>query len=98
MHLLISFFFEADMLRWLPHGPKSVLYKRPCCLALPGVPRPGERERQKGETSGSIDESDEGHVHNMPSIIYMYMRDVGRIAVATATMCWGFVWVFLLDP
>jgi hypothetical protein len=98
MHLLISFFFEADMLRWLPHGPKSVLYKRPCCLALPGVPRPGVREKQKGETNGSIDESDEGHVHNMPSIIYMYMRDVGRIAVATATMCWGFVWVFLLDP
>ena len=26
----------------------------------------------------------------------MYMRDVGRIAVATATMCWGCGWVIFV--
>ena len=32
----------------------------------------------------------------MPPIRYMYMRDVGRIAVVTATMCLGCVWVIFV--
>ena len=97
MHVLISFLLK----RICCGGYRMVLTL--CCIsalvALHSLACPvhaGERESQKGETSGSIEESDEGHVHNMPSIIYMYMRDVGRIAVATATMCWGFVWVIFV--